>query len=117
MPLARAWTLAAPALGAWPALREWTQENADGSVRVVVDVERYLSGFAARLSRSRNYYEERRRGRPTARVWEPIAAALEYGWDLTLLDQTLKLKPAQRLKQLDSASQSLLILRAAMARK
>jgi hypothetical protein len=105
MPLMRAYGAAAEALVAWPATREWTRENADGSVRVVVDVERYLSGFAARLSLSRNYYAERQRGRRGSRVREPIAAATAYGWDVTLLDWSLRLTPAQRLKRLDEASE------------
>lgn len=105
MPLTRAYGAAAQALMVWPAERTWTQGNADGSVRVVVDVERYLSGFATRLSLSRNYYAEKLRGRPTTRVSEPIAAAREYGWDVTLLHESLKLTPAQRLKRLGEASE------------
>ena len=111
MTLIRAYGLAAEALAAWPASKEWMQGNADSSVRVVVDVERYLSGFAARLSLSRSYYSERQRGRPVKRVKEPIAAAKEYGWDVTLLQETLKLTPAERLKRLVSASESLQAMR------
>lgn len=105
MGLGVAFQAAGEALAVWPAEREWARSNTDGSVRIVVDVERYLSGFASRLSLSRNYYGERQRGRQVKRVREPIAAASEYGWDVTLLSSGLNLSPAQRLRRLDEASE------------
>jgi len=101
MPLTRAYRAAADALGAWPGAHEWSEENGDGSVRVVVDVERYLSGFAARLSRSRNYYAERQRGRPAVRVRDAVEAARKYGVDITLLQENLKLTPGELLRRND----------------
>jgi len=101
MPLRRAYGVAGKALQSWPERKEWAGENPDGSVRIVVDVERYLSAFATRLSLSRTYYLERRRGRPPNRVREPIAAAKAYGVDVSLLQESLKLTPEERVQRLD----------------
>jgi len=42
-------------------------------------------------------------GTAPARIFEqdPLAAAREYGMDITLLQSNLQLTPAQRLRQLD----------------
>ncbi|MBI4420202.1 MAG: hypothetical protein HY560_05195 [Gemmatimonadetes bacterium] len=101
MPLVRAFPLAQRALREWPARREYVHENDQGTVRLVVDLERFLSDYAARLSLSRTYYAERRRGRPRKRVREPIAAAKAYGVDITLLEENLKRTPEELLRDLD----------------
>ena len=103
MPLKRAHAAAAEALAAWPASREWVREHPDGSVRVVVNLEYYLSGFASRLSLSRSYYAERQRGRRPKRVRDAIAAARAYGVDISLLEESLKRTPEERLKRMDEA--------------
>jgi hypothetical protein len=112
MTLRAAYTAAAEALSVWPLEREWSRRNADGSVRIVVDVERYLSGFAARLALSRNYYAERRRGRPRKRVTEPIAAARKYGVDTSLIEASLSRTPEERLRRMDEDVRFLTGLRA-----
>ena len=105
MPIVRAWPAARSALAAWPDAREWACGAEDGSVRVVIDLERYQSAFTARLSLARESYAERRRGRPRARARNPIAAARAYGIDLTLIDESMELSPAQRLRRMDEMSE------------
>lgn len=111
MPLVPAYALAAKALAVWPTSKVWEQENVDGSVRTVVDVERYLSTFATRLSLSRSYYAERGRGRLPKRARDPIAAARRYGVDIGLLQESLKRTPAERLRRLDEDARFLKGLR------
>ncbi len=101
MPLRRAYPLAGAALASWPAQRSWSYRPGDGAVSVTVDLERFLSDYAARLSLSRSYYAERRRGRPRKR--RGVALAKWYGVDVTLLEESLKLTPEQRLTGLDEA--------------
>ena len=113
MPLRRAWRLAEQALAAWPKQREWVQEGREASVRVVVDLERYLSNYAVRLSLSRTRYAERRRGRARRRPRDPIAAAREYGVDISLLEENLKRSPEERLRRLDEEAEALRNLRVA----
>ncbi|MBI4499800.1 MAG: hypothetical protein HY700_01440 [Gemmatimonadetes bacterium] len=104
IPLARAHPLAKRALAAWPAQREWIEEGADGSVRIVIDLERALSNFAVHLSLSRSYYAERQRGRPRKRRrGGAIARAREYGVDISLLEENLKRTPEERLRNLEEA--------------
>ncbi len=103
MPLRRAFPLAEEALGRWPAHRTWELREADGAVRVEIDLERFLSGYAVRLSLSRTYYAEKRRGRPRKRRLRGIALAKWYGVDVSLLVESLKRTPEERLRQLDEA--------------
>jgi len=100
MPLRSAYPLAGAALASWPAQRSWSYRPGDGAVSITVDLERFLSEYAARLSLSRSYYAERRRGRPRKR--RGVALAKWYGVDVTLNEESLKLTPAQRLTQMDA---------------
>src|SRR5262245_49577207 len=75
MDLKRAWAMAGSALAAWPEKKAWEWEAPEASVRIVIDLERYLSSYAMRLSLSREWYAEKQRGRPRKRVRDPIAAA------------------------------------------
>jgi transcriptional regulator with XRE-family HTH domain len=103
MPLRRAFPLAGEALARWPAQNTWELREPDGAVRVVIDLERFLSDYAVRLSLSRTYYAEKRRGRPRKRKRRGIALAKWYGVDLSLLVESLKRTPEERLRQLDEA--------------
>jgi hypothetical protein len=103
MPLRRAWRLAQEALAAWPDRRDWIHEGREGSVRIVVDLARYLSHYAVRLSLARTRYAERRRGRVRQAPRDPIAAAREYGVDISLLVENLNRSPEERLRTLDEA--------------
>ena len=102
-PLRRGFPLAPQALARWPAERSWDLRETDGSVRVTIDLERFLSDCAVRLSLSRTWYAEKRRGR----LWKRRGVALAKWWgvDLTLMDESLKRTPAERLKRLDEASE------------
>jgi len=96
MPLQRAWDLAGEALAS-PAQREMIVEATDGSVRLTVDVARYLSSFAARLAVAHRE-QPRRRGRPARSTSDPIEAAREYGIDISLLKSNLLRTPEERLR-------------------
>ena len=102
MPLARAWTLAAEAIAAWPGQRVWTLPG-NGPVAVTVDLERLLSDCSVRLSLANSWYAERRRGRPPRRRVRGVAWAKEYGEDVTLFESTLRRTPAERLRAIEEA--------------
>ncbi|MGH7556423.1 MAG: hypothetical protein ACREMD_01315 [Gemmatimonadota bacterium] len=77
-------------------------EFADGGLTIVVDLERYLSDFAVRLSRARTHYAPRRRGRPPDKPGSRAAErALEHGIDVDLVRANMRLTPAERLRRLD----------------
>ncbi len=101
MPLVNTHPLAREALASWPQRGFWQLQGAGGAVALTVDLKRFLSNFAVRLSLSRAYYAERKRGRPRKRPKRGIAGAREYGIDITLLEESLKLTPEERLRRLD----------------
>jgi hypothetical protein len=103
MPLRQAFALAEHALARWPEERVWQLAVGDGTLRVEVDLERWLSAYAARLSLARCWYAARRRGRPPKRRRGGIAGAKQYGVDVTLLQESLKLTPGERLRRLEEA--------------
>jgi hypothetical protein len=103
MPLRRAFPFAEDALARWPAQKTWELREADGAVRVVLDLERFLSDYAVRLSLSRTFYAEKRRGRPRKRKLRGIALAKWYGVDVSLLVESLKRTPEERLRLLGEA--------------
>jgi hypothetical protein len=111
MPLRRAFPLAADALARWPAHRTWERREPDGAVRVVIDLERFLSDYAVRLSLSRTFYAEKRRGRPRKRSLRGVALAKWYGVDVSLLVESLKRTPEERLRTLDQAVEELRTMR------
>jgi hypothetical protein len=77
----------------------------DGAVRVVLDLERFLSDYAVRLSLSRTCYEEKRRGRPRKRKRRGLALAKWWGVDISLLQESLKRTPEERLRTLEAAAE------------
>ena len=103
MPLRKAYALAAEALAAWPARSTWTYQPSGAAAAVTVDLERFLSDYAVRLSLARSFYAERRRGRPRKR--RGVALAKWYGVDVSLLVESLKRTPAQRLKRMEEAAE------------
>lgn len=103
IPLVRGYPLAEPALACWPARRTWEHEGSNGVGRVVVDLERFLSDFSVRLSLSRTFYAEKRRGRRWQHDLRGVALAEWYGIDVSLLVESLKLTPEERLRRLEEA--------------
>lgn len=103
MPLRQAFPLADDALARWPQHRTWELDAPDGVVRMTLDLERFLSDCAVRLSLARCWYAERRRGRPPKTRRRGIAWAKWYGVDVSLLQASLRLTPEQRLERLDEA--------------
>jgi hypothetical protein len=99
VPLEDADRLAADALS-----RPVSERATDGprrTARVVVDVPRYLSDFTVRLARAMSHHEPRRRGRPVPTGVGAIAAARRYGWDIGLLEWSLRRTAAERVRRLD----------------
>ena len=111
MPLRRAFPLAEGALARWPAHKDWELREADGAVRVAIDLERFLSDYAVRLSLSRTFYAEKRRGRPRKRKLRGLALAKWYGVDVSLLVESLKRTPEERLRLLDEAVEAFKAMR------
>jgi hypothetical protein len=107
MPLRQAFPLAREALASWPQERVWRLEGPEGALRAEIDLERFLSSYAVRLSLARCWYAERRRGRPPGQRRRGIAWARWYGEDVSLLEESLKLTPEQRLRRLDQAVEDL----------
>jgi len=107
MPLRRAFPLAEEALARWPASKAWELRGPGDTVLVVIDLERFLSTYAVRLSLSRTFYAEKRRGRPRKRKLRGLALARWYGVDVSLLVESLRRTPEERLRQLDQAVEEL----------
>lgn len=104
IPLVKAYPLAREALASWPDAKVWRHEDAAGIGALEVNLERYLSTYAVRLSLARNRYAEKRRGRPPKRRRKRgVAGAREYGEDISLLREQLKRTPAERLRTLEEA--------------
>lgn len=109
--LERAWKIAGRALarGAEASFR-----NPDGVARLVIDVDRYRSDFASRLSRARTQHQEGRRGRPPKSDGaSAVERARRYGLDISLLQSSLRLSPSDRLRRLDANRDFVLALRQA----
>lgn len=101
MPLRAAWDAAGEALRS-PNERELViTESADGSVRGVIDVYRYLSSFTAALSRAMAH-EPRAPGRPVVRERSAVYDAREYGIDISLLEAALDQSVEERLREADA---------------
>ena len=103
MPLPQAYQKAVDALSEpQPDWKVVVAESPDGSVRVEIDLARYLTSFGAALSRVRNLgVPPRGRPRRTRSTVSAVEAAREYGIDLSLLRENLRLTPEQRLRRLD----------------
>jgi hypothetical protein len=103
MPLRRAFPLAEGALATWPKEHFWRLTDPNGVVGVELDLRRFLADYGVRLSMSRTWYAERRRGRPPQRRLKGVALAKWYGVDISLLESSLRLTPAERLRRLEEA--------------
>ena len=78
--------------------------NAGGSAAVSIDLARFNSTYAAALSAALALGGARRRGRPRAKFPQKSRAldrARQYGVDIDLLREGLRLSPGERLQQLD----------------
>src|SRR5215212_4399773 len=103
-------TLARSARVADEALRhDPTETNAvivthDSHAGVAINLARFHSSYAASLSAAQDIGGPRRRGRPRAQVKRKsviLERAREYGVDIDLLREGLRMTPAERLEQLD----------------
>jgi hypothetical protein len=102
--LRSAYDMAEAALSLDPPASTIVAESPDGSVRVVVDVWRYLCTFTAWLSRARTH-EPARRGRPAVR--EPWArwSAEGYGLDVSLIDANMERSLEERIHEADEIAE------------
>jgi hypothetical protein len=101
-PLRTAWEAAGPALE--EGADEVSAASPDGSVRMMIDVKRYLCTFTAWLSRA-YAHEPRRRGRPALRERGPALTAEAFGLDLSLIAANLQRPLAERLREADDAAE------------
>ena len=101
IPLPLAWTMAGSVLAGPAAPGSARLIGSDGILEVTIDVERLRSAIATRRAELVNLPPRRRAGRKPGRPSNPVAAAREYGFDVTLLEANLKRTPLQRLRQLD----------------
>jgi hypothetical protein len=97
LPVRRAYAAAREALAHGDQAAFPISEAHDGSVRITVDVPRYVSTFLTRLALARKA-GERVRGRPAKRPADPIEYAREYGIDISLLESNLQRTPEERLR-------------------
>ena len=85
-------------------------QSEQSNATISIDLSRHYSAHAASLSAALDMGGPKRRGRPLARVRRKVAAlerASEYGVDLELLREGLRLTPAERLERLDQNAQFL----------
>lgn len=78
--------------------------RAGGSAAVSIDLARYHSTYAAALSAALDLGGARRRGRPRATLPQKtrtLDRAAQYGVDIDLLREGLRLSSRERLQQLD----------------
>jgi hypothetical protein len=117
IPVARSAQLAAAAMQQPPDTRAVVLDGSDdGSAALVLDLSRYHSGLAAALATALHRGGPRRSGRPVTvheqgSKYDPIGAAERYGVDISLLRQSLRQSPAERLARLDTNAAFLRSLR------
>jgi hypothetical protein len=104
VPLSLALALAQQALRVSPAAGSPVTLYAqpDSSVALTIDLYRLLSTFNVRLAELRESYAPPALGRPRTRSFDPLAAATEWGLDLSLIRDNMRKTPHQRLRQLDA---------------
>lgn len=104
VPLATAFTLAQHALRQTPIAGSLitVSSRADGNVSLTIDLYRLLSSFNVRLAELRESYASPVLGRPRTKRVDALAAATEWGLDLTLVRDNLRKTPHERLRQLDA---------------
>jgi hypothetical protein len=73
-----------------------------GIITLSVDVQRLLAAIATRRAQLANLSATRRAGRKAARPSDALAAARDYGVDVTLLEANLQRNVLERIRQLDA---------------
>ncbi|HUF09803.1 MAG TPA: hypothetical protein VMO47_10810 [Rhodothermales bacterium] len=101
IPLKKAFDLAQQILLLQSDKPAWRIVSPDGLSTLSIDRERVLSDFAVRLSFALVGYAQRRSGRPRKNEGTGVAAAMEHGVDVSLLESSLESTPAERLRRLD----------------
>ena len=112
--LARAAEIARDALGrARISGKLVTEASRNGIVRIEIDVDRHISSVAAAWSAAIEADGPKRRGRRRASVEEShaVEAAAQYGIDVELLREGLRLSVGERLARADESARFLSGLR------
>lgn len=83
------------------------------SAGVSIDMARFYSTYAAALSAALELGGGRRRGRPRGAIKQKsaVAEAAEYGVDIDLLREGLRLSPSERLQQLNENAAFISVIR------
>lgn len=102
-PLRAAWELAGKALSIQPGERTVVAESPDGSIRITIDVSRYLCTFTAWLSRAYSR-APRRRGRPRRRESAQGSSAASYGINVSQIAANMQRPLEERLREADDAA-------------
>ena len=104
VPLSTAFTLAQQALRQTPIAGSLVtvSSRADGNVSLTIDLYRLLSSFNVRLAELRESYAPPTLGRPRTRPVDALAAAADWGLDLSLVRDNMRKPPHERLRQLDA---------------
>lgn len=99
-PLRAAYEMAEHALVSEPPADTIVAESPDGSVRLTVDVHRFLVTSTVWLSHA-YHHEPRARGRPAVRERSAEWAARARGLDVSLIDSNLRRPLAERIREAD----------------
>ena len=63
---------------------------------------RLMASFNVRLAELRESYAPMMRGRPRTRSVDALAVAADWGLDISLIRDNLRMSPSERLRQLDA---------------
>jgi hypothetical protein len=104
VPLSTAFALAQQALRQTPVAESLVSvsSRADGNVSLTIDLYRLLSSFNVRLAELRESYAPPVLGRPRTRPVDALAAAEDWGLDLSLVRDNMRKTHHERLRQLDA---------------
>lgn len=104
MSLLAAYAIARQALNTWKHATECVTlpVSATGDVSLTLDVYRLLSTVNVRLADLRESFAPMVRGRPRTKRVNALDAATAWGLDVSLLRDSLRRTPRERLRQLDA---------------
>jgi len=105
--LPRAWEKAGRILAEADYFKDWATESDDGSVTVTVHLPRFFTNYQVRLASANLHYGPKRRGRKARRRRPAVWEAARYGWDVTLLDSSVRMTEEERLRRLDDSANEL----------
>ncbi len=112
LPLPRAWDMARRILAEADYFKDWQYESGDGLVTVRIDLPRFFTNYQVRLAVAHSSHAAPKApGRRPSLTGSAVERARRYGWDVTLLDSTLRETPEQRLRNLHETVKGLEAIR------